>query len=86
MVCVTRIVTGSAPQLNLIVPPFATSVLKAPSVQLLGVPLPTRATTIDVSMRPIGDGQIAPVGVTAGRTVIVTPRVTDPLAFVAVNT
>ncbi len=43
MVDVTARVTGAAPQLNVMTPPFSTAALSAAKVQLAGVPVPTTA-------------------------------------------
>jgi hypothetical protein len=48
-VAVTAIVTGSAPQSNVITPPLLTALASAANVQLSGVPVPTTVSGVDVS-------------------------------------
>jgi hypothetical protein len=63
-------VTGWAPQLNLITPPFATALTTAADVQLAGVPVPTTRVGFDVSTARASAGTAArPVGLPAARRV-----------------
>src|SRR5262245_9469781 len=62
---VTVMVTGAAPQSNVITPPFASAASRAASVQLPGVPSPTTAFGADVSAAWMGSGHVGGGGLGA---------------------
>ena len=47
-VAVTGMVTGLAPQLNVMIPPVAIALLSCANVQLAGVPVPTTVVGAEV--------------------------------------
>ena len=65
MVLVTGIVTGAAPQLNVMMPPFFTAALSASKVQVPAVPVPITAVGFDTSAgcAPAGSEAVQWVGI-----------------------
>src|SRR3990167_9049732 len=63
----SSITTGSGPQSNVMMPPFATAATNAAPVQLAGVPVPTTCVGDEVSSAPapVGTAQV-PEGLPAG--------------------
>src|SRR5664279_4025243 len=64
---VRTVVTGSGPQLNVVMPPFATAATNASPVQLAGVPVPITVVGDDTSSACPSGGTVAwPSGQPAG--------------------
>src|SRR5947207_9590843 len=80
-VAVTRIFTGAAPQLNVMIPPAVTAVCSAANVQLAAVPVPTTAVGLAVLTACALVGTPAlhePFGLPAFQVVVPLPPVPEP--------